>query len=56
VGNGIIFCVGAKCLSSKGEFFNGYVSEIIVFERVLKMVEIQDIADYLSKKYSIKLS
>ncbi len=51
-----IFCIGAKCLSSKNEFLNGYISEIIVFDRVLKASEISDIADYLGRKYGIRLS
>jgi hypothetical protein len=51
-----IFCIGAKCLSSKNEFLNGYISEIVVFDRVLKVSEISEIVDYLGKKYGIKLS
>jgi prepilin-type N-terminal cleavage/methylation domain-containing protein len=51
-----IFCVGAKCLSSKSEFFNGTISEIVIFSRVLKAQERQEIVDYLSRKYSIKVS
>ena len=37
-------------------FFNGYISEIIIFNRSLKSSEITDIQNYLSKKYNITLS
>ncbi len=36
--------------------FNGYISEIIIYNRSLKSSEIQDIQDYLAKKYKITLS
>ncbi len=51
-----IFVVGSNGYSTKGEFFNGYISEIIIFDRALKNSEIQPIVEYLSRKYSIKLS
>jgi len=41
--------------SGTGSFFNGYISELIVFDRSLTVAEIADVAGYLSKKYSIKL-
>ncbi len=37
-------------------FFNGYISEIIIYNRSLKASEVTDIQNYLSKKYSITLS
>jgi hypothetical protein len=36
-------------------FFNGYISEIIMFNCVLKNTEINCINQYLSSKYGIKL-
>ncbi len=51
-----IFVVGANGYSTKSEFFNGYISEIIIFERALKNSEVQPIIQYLSTKYGIKLS
>jgi len=41
--------------SGTSTFFNGYISELIVFDRSLTVAEIADVAGYLSKKYSIKL-
>lgn len=37
-------------------FFNGYISEIIIFNRSLKSSEISDIENYLAKKYAITIS
>jgi prepilin-type N-terminal cleavage/methylation domain-containing protein len=37
-------------------FFDGKVSEVIVWDRKLKTTEIQDVNSYLSKKYSIPVS
>jgi prepilin-type N-terminal cleavage/methylation domain-containing protein len=42
-------------LDGSGSFFNGYISEIIVFDRALRNDEITSIQEYLSKKYSIKV-
>jgi len=50
------FVVGAKALSSKTEFFPGYISEIMVFDRDIKPSEVVIINEYLSAKYNIKLS
>jgi prepilin-type N-terminal cleavage/methylation domain-containing protein len=36
--------------------FSGLISEVIIFNHALKQSEIESINDYLSKKYSIKLS
>lgn len=36
--------------------FGGYISEVIIFNRALTQDEIDDIEEYLSKKYSIKLN
>ncbi len=35
--------------------FKGQISEIIIFDRALKQSEIDDVTNYLSKKYKIKL-
>jgi prepilin-type N-terminal cleavage/methylation domain-containing protein len=37
-------------------FFNGYIGEIIVFNRALKQSQKQDIESYLAKKWQINLS
>ena len=50
--SGSIF-VGAESVSSN--FFNGYISELIVFDRSLTVSEIADVQGYLSRKYSIKI-
>jgi len=50
------FFIGTKGTNPRSEKFNGFISEIIVFDRVLKKSEIEDINLYLAKKYSIKLS
>ncbi len=55
ISNGI-FVVGSNGYTTKSEFFNGYVSEIIIFDRALKDSEVKAIIEYLSRKYSIKLS
>jgi len=36
--------------------FNGFISEIIIFDRVIKEVERQEIIKYLGKKYKINVS
>ncbi len=51
-----ILIVGARGLSVKNKFFNGYIAEIIVFDRDLKPTEIAMVNKYLSKKYNITLS
>ncbi len=38
-----------------GGFFNGYISEIIVFDRALTNAEVVAVQSYLSGKYSIKI-
>lgn len=45
--------VGAESVSNN--FFNGYISELIVFDRSLTSAEIVDVQGYLSRKYSIKI-
>lgn len=45
--------VGAESVSNN--FFNGYISELIVFDRSLTSAEIADVQGYLSRKYSIKI-
>ncbi len=49
--------IGTKAISGGGGFyFQGYISEIMVFDRYLKPSEITLINNYLSKKYNITLS
>ncbi len=51
------FRVGTSSNDTGGQFnFNGLVSEIIIFNRPLKTLEITTIQNYLSAKYNIKLS
>jgi type II secretory pathway pseudopilin PulG len=46
---------GRNELSTAEYFFNGYIAELIMYERVLKNDEIVDIEKYLSKKWAINL-
>lgn len=46
---------GIGCTATPGLYFNGYISEIIIFDRDLKAEERQSVETYLSKKYAIKL-
>ncbi|MFM7620183.1 MAG: prepilin-type N-terminal cleavage/methylation domain-containing protein [Alphaproteobacteria bacterium] len=48
--------VGVKGNSARSERFYGYISEIVIFDRVLNIEEINEISRYLSRKYNIKLS
>ncbi len=40
-------------LNTTGRFFNGYISEIVIFQRALKNSEILDVESYLASKWSI---
>jgi prepilin-type N-terminal cleavage/methylation domain-containing protein len=54
---GSYFVIGAKSSTTPfSEFLNGYLSEIMIFDRELKRSEIIDIQKYLSKKYQINIS
>jgi len=54
---GEIFTVGTSANDTGGLYnFNGMISELLVFNRPLKSVEIATIQSYLSQKYNIKLS
>lgn len=48
--------VGVKGAGSRIERFYGYISEIIIFDKVLNIEEINEISKYLARKYNIKLS
>ncbi|GDX36344.1 hypothetical protein LBMAG18_08550 [Alphaproteobacteria bacterium] len=48
--------VGAKGNSARLEKFYGYISEIIIFDKVLNVDEINEITKYLARKYGIVLS
>jgi prepilin-type N-terminal cleavage/methylation domain-containing protein len=52
---GLVARVGSAPYSET-EIFTGFISEIIVFDRVLESEEIEDVTKYLAKKYTIKLS
>lgn len=50
------FYVGARYnMNQADSFFNGYLSEIIIFDRALNGEERKSIEQYLSRKYSIKI-
>jgi hypothetical protein len=51
-----IVYIGAYAGSFGARMFNGYISEIIVFDRALADYEITAIQQYLSSKYGISLS
>jgi hypothetical protein len=42
-------------MNQADSFFNGYLSEIIIFDRALNSEERKSIEQYLSRKYSIKI-
>jgi prepilin-type N-terminal cleavage/methylation domain-containing protein len=46
--------VGGR-LDGGSAFFNGYISEIIVFDRALTNAEIDGVQEYLAQKYNIKV-
>jgi hypothetical protein len=48
------FAIG--CYSASSRFFNGYISEVIMFDRALSDDERVTVEKYLSKKYSILLN
>ncbi|MES2677627.1 MAG: LamG-like jellyroll fold domain-containing protein [Pseudomonadota bacterium] len=52
------FEVGAKVISagSYGNYSNGLISEVLIFNRNLKPTEVNLINNYLSKKYNITVS
>jgi hypothetical protein len=47
--------VGCKYSNAPAYFFNGYISEIIIYSRALNTEERRAVEAYLSKKYSIKV-
>ena len=51
------FAIGSRYQNgSMIQYYNGLLSEILVFDRALKIDEIRSVNAYLSKKYSIKVS
>ncbi len=46
--------IGGMTASTKP--WKGYISEVIIFDSVLKTQDLRDVASYLSKKYNIPLS
>ena len=48
--------IGVKGNTARLERFYGYISEIIIFDKVLNIEEINEISKYLARKYNIKLS
>jgi prepilin-type N-terminal cleavage/methylation domain-containing protein len=48
------FSVGS--VSYNNNWFDGLISEVIIFDRMLKKSEITDINQYLSKKYAISIN
>lgn len=49
-----LFCIGAKCVD-KSEKFNGLISEVIIFNRILEEPEIAGLMKFLGKKYNIRI-
>ena len=47
------FSIGASAAGSPADFFNGMVSEVIIFDRKLKDEEAESVMKYLRKKYNI---
>ena len=47
--------VGCKYSTAPAYFYNGYISEIIIYNRALNTEERKAVEAYLSKKYSIKV-
>lgn len=50
-GSDLYFCVSS--LSGTGRYFNGYISEIIIYSRTLSTQERQDIESYLGQKWGV---
>ena len=48
--------IACRYLGSPGIFYSGFISEIIIFSRVLNTEERKSVEAYLSKKYNIKVS
>ncbi len=54
---GSYFAVGVKSSADfVQELFDGHISEIMVFDPTLKQSEINDIQEYLAKKYRITIT
>jgi prepilin-type N-terminal cleavage/methylation domain-containing protein len=47
------FSIGASAIATPADFFNGMVSEVIIFDRKLKDEEAESVMKYLRKKYNI---
>jgi hypothetical protein len=47
---------GVGCAVTPGLYFNGYISEVILFDRDLKAEERRSVESYLSKKYGVRVS
>lgn len=47
--------IGTDANSWNTNYFNGYIGEIIIYNKILNINDINEIHKYLSKKYSIKL-
>lgn len=50
------FIIGTYATANTNYTFDGYISEIIIYDRDLKTSEIESVNAYLSKKYNILLS
>ena len=48
--------VGCKYSTAPAYFFNGYIAEVIIYNRALNTEERKSIEAYLSKKYAIKVA
>jgi hypothetical protein len=52
----VLSAINSPKTNKIGNAYNGEMAEIILFNRALKNEERQSIEDYLSRKYSIKIS
>jgi prepilin-type N-terminal cleavage/methylation domain-containing protein len=56
VSDSVLSAINSPKTNKIGNAYNGEMAEIILFNRALKNEERQSIEDYLSRKYSIKIS
>lgn len=54
LGTGLFYIGGIDAIANY--HFSGLISEILVFDRALKIDEVRAVNNYLSKKYAIKIS
>ena len=50
------FKIGAGPPNAAQYYYSGHISEVIVFEGVLKIADRKEVESYLGKKYGIKVN